>query len=58
LEATIRQYNTPHSLPVFTIGDLDNFRKSRVYAERVLERLYEYLLDIDTVRGTGRLFLP
>jgi len=58
LEATIRRYNTANSLPVFTIGDLDNFRRSRAYAERVLERLYEYLIDIDGVRGTGRLFLP
>ncbi len=58
LEATIRQYNTPESLPVFTIGNLDSFRLSRAYAERVLKRLYEYLLDIESVRGTGRLFLP
>ena len=58
LEATIRQYNTTHSLPVFTIADLDDFRKNRTYARRVLERLYEYLLDIARVRGTGRLYLP
>jgi hypothetical protein len=31
---------------------------SRAYAEQVLRRLYEYLIDIDKVRGTGRLFLP
>jgi hypothetical protein len=58
LEATIRQYNTPDSLPVFTIGDLDKFRTSRSYSDRVLEMLYEYLLRIDSVRGTGRLYLP
>ena len=58
LETTLRLYNTPDCLPVFTIGDLDKFRISRAYAERVLERLYEYLLQIDNVRGTGRLFLP
>ncbi len=58
LEATIRQHNTPDSLPIFTIGNLDSFRLSRAYAERVLKRLYEYLLDIESVRGTGRLFLP
>ena len=58
LEATIRRHNSPDSLPVFTIADLDKFRKSRSYGERVLERLYEYLLRIDTVRGAGRLFLP
>jgi hypothetical protein len=58
LEATIRRYNTAHSLPVFTIADLDKFRMNRSYAERVLERLLEYLLEIEGVRGTGRLFLP
>lgn len=58
LEATIRRYNGPKSLPVFTIGDLDRFRKDRVYAERVLERFYECLVDMETLLGTGRVFLP
>jgi hypothetical protein len=58
LEATIRRYNSPDRLPVFTISDLDRFRKNRDYAERVLERLYECLLDVDKLLGTGRLFLP
>ena len=58
LELTIRQFNQPDSLPIFTIADLDKFRKSRQYAERVLERAYDYLLRIGEVRGTGRLFLP
>jgi hypothetical protein len=58
LEAVIRLHNTPESLPVFTIGDVDKLRTNRAYAERVMIRLYEYLLDIDNVRGAGRLFLP
>lgn len=58
LEATISRHNTRDSLPVFTIGDLDRFRKNRDYAERVLERLYECLLDMEKLLGTGRLFLP
>ena len=58
LEATIRRLNTADSLPVFTIGDLDRFRKSKEYAHNALETLYDYLLRIDEVRGTGRLFLP
>ena len=58
LEATIRQHNASSCLPVFTIGDLDKLRKSRAYAMRVLEKLYEYLIDIDNLRGTGRQFLP
>jgi hypothetical protein len=43
LEATIRQHNTPQSLPVFTIGDLDKFQSSASYAERVLEKMFDYL---------------
>jgi hypothetical protein len=58
LAATIRNLNTPTSLPVFTIADLDKFGASREYEERVLLALYDYLLRINEVRGTGRLFLP
>src|SRR5437016_123957 len=58
LETAIRQHNTSDSLPVFTIGDLDKFRLNPAYARQVLERFYEYLLRIDEVRGTGRLYLP
>lgn len=58
LEAVIRQHNTPECLPVFTIADVDKLGTSRSYAERVMVRLYEYLLDIENVRGVGRLFLP
>jgi hypothetical protein len=58
LEATIREHNQPDSLPVFTISDLEKFRTSRDYVDRVVERVYEYLLRIDELRGSGRLFLP
>jgi hypothetical protein len=58
LEATIRRNNTPQSLPVFTIADLNAFRTNSSYVERVVEALYDYLLRIDEVRGTGRLYLP
>ena len=58
LEATIRRNNTPESLPVFTIADMNEFRTSSSYVERVVEALYDYLLRIDEVRGTGRLYLP
>jgi predicted nuclease of predicted toxin-antitoxin system len=58
LNAAIRQFNTPLSLPVFTIADLDKFGASRDYEERVVATLYDYLLRIDEVRGAGRLFLP
>ena len=58
LEATIRQHNTPTALPVFTIADMNRFRTSRDYVDKVVVSLYDYLLRIDEVRGTGRLYLP
>ena len=58
LEATLQRYNTSNSLPVFTISNLDNLRQSKLYAERVIDTLLGYLLDIDRVRGAGRLYLP
>ena len=58
LEATIRRNNTPESLPVFTIADMNQFRSNNSYVEHVVEALYEYLLRIDDIRGTGRLYLP
>ena len=58
LAATIRAHNTAASLPVFTLSDADRVYPSKDYAERVVESLFDYLLRIDTLRGTGRLYLP
>ena len=58
LETAIRTFNKPGSLPVFTVSDLDRLGKSRTYADKVVEQIYDYLLDIDRVRGAGRLYLP
>jgi hypothetical protein len=58
LEATIRRNNTPECLPVFTITDVNEFRTNSSYVDRVVEVLYDYILRIDDVRGTGRLYVP
>jgi hypothetical protein len=58
LEGAIRKFNRSDSLPVFTIGDLNKFSTTRSYAEHVVEKFYDYLLRIDTLRGTGRIYLP
>jgi hypothetical protein len=58
LEATIRAYNTPQSIPVFTVGDADRLKNEREYSERVIWTLLDYLLEIDNLYGAGRLFLP
>jgi hypothetical protein len=56
--AYLRTHNTPTSLPVFTISDADRILHGHDYADRVVETLYDYLLRIGTLHGTGRLFLP
>lgn len=58
LEATIRQHSTPQSLPVFTIADVQKVNASKSYSEQVVETLLDYLQRIETLRGTGRLYLP
>jgi hypothetical protein len=58
LESTIRKFNTGTRLPVFTLSDADEIFRSKIYAENVVEALYDYLLRIETVLGSGRLFLP
>jgi hypothetical protein len=58
LEAAIRTRNTPQSLPVFTFGDAERLKDEREYSDRVIWALLEYLLEIDNLLGTGRLFLP
>ena len=58
LEATIRNQNQPESLPVITIGDADRVLRDRLYAENVADRLLDYLMRTDEVRGVGRLYVP
>ena len=58
LEVTIRQHNTAHCLPVLTIADVERVQQSREYAERAAVKLLDYLMDIDNIRGTGRLYVP
>ena len=58
LEATIQTFGTPASLPVFTLADPKQVLASRDYANQVVARFLEYLMEIDNVRGAGRLWLP
>lgn len=57
LEVTIQDSNTPTSLPVVTIGDLDHLKSSKEYAERAADKLMDYLLYLDEYRGAGRLYI-
>jgi hypothetical protein len=58
LSATIRIRNTPQSWPVFTLGNADAILAGAEYADQVIDRLLRYLLELENVRGTGRLYLP
>ncbi len=58
LEMAINELGTSSSLPVVTIGDPDRLMRDRDYAERAAGQLMQYLLDIDKLRGTGRLYVP
>jgi hypothetical protein len=58
LTAIIQQHTTPQSLPVFTLANDQRVLRDRQYAEAVADRLLEVLFDIDSYRGTGRLYLP
>lgn len=58
LETTIQVENQPDSLPVITIADPDRVLRDRLYAEKVAERLLDYLMRIDEIRGAGRIYVP
>lgn len=58
LEATIQKQNTLLSLPVFTLANDQRVLRDRPYAETVADRLIETLFDMDSYRGTGRIYLP
>jgi hypothetical protein len=58
LEEMIRDRTLPGSLPVFTISDIPRFRSERSYAEAVVGKLLEYLMDAPNLAGSGRLYLP
>jgi hypothetical protein len=57
LEQTIRNENTPDSLPVITIGIVDRLEE-RVYREQCAERLVEIVLGIENYLGVGRIYIP
>ena len=57
LEKTLRQEDTPTSLPVLTIGDSDRLTE-RQYREKCATRLAEIIYDLEKYRGASRLFIP
>lgn len=58
LEAALRNRGTGDSLPVLTISNSQRLRHNREYAEQVVESLFGILIDVESLRGAGRLYLP
>jgi hypothetical protein len=57
LEQTLREENTPTSLPILTIGSINRL-DAREYREECAERLIEILLDLENYLGASRIFIP
>ncbi len=58
LESAIRKQSTANALPVFTISNSQRLLTDHSYATRVAIKLLQFFLEIDSLRGTGRLFVP
>jgi hypothetical protein len=58
LESVIQDSGDENSLPVITLGDQRRILRDRIYAEAAAEKLIDYLDQIESLRGTGRLYIP
>jgi predicted nuclease of predicted toxin-antitoxin system len=58
LEQVMREENTPTSLPVITIGNINRLLAEPEYRERCVNRLVDIVVDIEDYRGTKRIFIP
>ena len=58
LDQTIAEHGSPESLPVLTIGDPRRVIRDPVYARACAFSLLDFVERIETLRGTGRLFIP
>lgn len=58
LDEVIQEFGTESSLPVITLSDPRRIMRDRLYAEYAAAKLVDYLERIESLRGTGRLFIP
>jgi predicted nuclease of predicted toxin-antitoxin system len=58
LEQVMREENTPTSLPVVTIGNIDRLLAEPDYRERCVNCLVNIVLNIEDFRGAMRIFIP
>lgn len=54
----IASEGTADSLPVSTLADPDRFAVDRAYRDSAAVRLMDRIIDIELVRGSGRLYIP
>jgi hypothetical protein len=54
----MREENTPISLPVVTIGNIDRLMAESGYRERCIDRLVDIVIDIEDYQGARRIFIP
>lgn len=57
LQLTLREENTPNSLPVITISSQRKLRDA-AYREACVESLLTIVLEMSNHLGTGRLYIP
>jgi len=58
LDQVIHDLSNETSLPVLTIADQRRVTRDPAYANGIALRLLDFLERIESLRGTGRLFLP
>ncbi|MCC5642939.1 DUF5615 family PIN-like protein [Nostoc sp. CHAB 5824] len=58
LEQVMREENTPTSLPIVTIGNIDRLMTEPDYRERCVDRLVDIVIDIKDYQGARRIFIP
>ena len=58
LEATLQAHLQSNSLPVITVSQPTSLGMNSEYTSQVGIKLLDYLLNIDNLRGTGRLYVP
>ena len=58
LEQVFREENTPDSLPIVTIANLDRFSYEAKYRSQCADRVIEIVLAIENYKGVGRIYIP
>ena len=58
LEEQIRTDRQPTDLPIMTLANAERVLEDSAYAERTAIKLLDYLMRINQLLGTGRLYIP